>query len=229
MNKHLYLISLLMTAALQMNAQILNGQPVTSSLIMNINGKPWEEIKYNEVEGFPFLTEDWNVGFVKFVNEGYAKDMLLRLDLYTSKLYFKRNDSEFTFMWPVHQFRIRYKKGLDSSTFRSKYPSIDKNNDETFYEVLVDGKFQLLNYYSKVIQEYTPYNEPPKKRFATNTVLYAQLPDGSMIKIKNDKDAILASMPQYADAARKIIDNNKLKLKTDDQVVRFFTLLNQQQ
>ena len=70
MKKHLYLFSILTIPALQSSAQVLNGAPVTSSLIMSINGKPWEEIKYNEVEGFPYLTEDWNVGIVKFVNKG---------------------------------------------------------------------------------------------------------------------------------------------------------------
>jgi hypothetical protein len=227
MKKFNLIIPVLIFNAVQSNAQVNSLSPMTSSYIMSINGKPWEEIKYTDIEGIPYLTEDWNLGTVKFRNDTYAKDMLLRFDLYNNKLYFKRNDTEYSFVLPVREFRISYKKNGDTSVFRSGYSSIDKNNEETFYEVLVDGKFQLLNYFSKIMQEYTSYNEPPKKRFATKSQLIARLPDGNLVKIKNDKDDIIASMPQYADAARKIIDDNKLKLRTDEQVIHFFTLLNQ--
>lgn len=203
---------------------------VDKMYLTNLNGRPWAEVKYGSIDGFPYLSEGWINGWVRVNKNRIFKDVSLRFDAYNNKLYFKTDSTEFEFVLPVNEFCIPYKEDAprDSSLFRNGYPAIDKNTEETFYEVLVDGKFQLLNFISKVIESYSSYNTPATKRFVNVYQSYAMLPNGSIVKLKYGADKILSAMPAYADAIKNIADKNKLKLKNEEQVVQLFKLLNQQ-
>jgi hypothetical protein len=203
-------------------------QAVKTMYIFNLNGRPWEEVKYGNIEGVPYLTEAWINGSVKLNKNRYFRDIPLRFDVYNNKLYFKKDSAEFSFLLPVNEFSIAYRENGDSSLFRNGYPAIDNNTDEIFYEVLVDGKFQLLNFYSKSIQTFTSYNEPPQKRFVSKSQLYVLRPDAIIVKLKYGRDEILSAIPAYADAIKSIVEKNKLKLKNDEQVRELFKHLNQQ-
>jgi hypothetical protein len=202
---------------------------VDNMYLTNLNGRPWAEVKYGSIEGIPFLTEGWPKGWVRVNKNRIFRDVPLRFDAYSNKLYFKKDSTEFEFVLPVSEFCISYKEDRpnDSSVFRNGYPAIDRNNEETFYEVMVDGKFQLLSFVSKVIESFTGYNTPATKRFALYSQLYALLPNGSIVKLKYGTDKMMAAMPAYADAIKSITDKNKLKLKNDEQVVELFKRLNQ--
>jgi hypothetical protein len=218
----LYQISIAQSPAVTPNAS-----PII--YLYDLQGKPLTEKKLDEVEGSPFLMEDWNWGAVKMKNGRYAKDVSLRFDLYNNRLFFMRDNVSFEFVLAVHEFMIGYLNGSDSQSvlYRNGYPAVDKNTSETFYEVLADGKIQLLNFKYKFLQEYRPYNEPPRKKFAEKEKLYILLPGDKIVEIKKDKDDILKAMPEYAAAITKIVDEKKLKLKRQEDIAQLVVALNE--
>lgn len=228
---------LAMLIAVVANAQTVNPATVFNPsdamfsmplFMTDINGRPLREMNYSDIEGHPFLLEQWNRGSVKFQDGKFARDIPLQFDLQNNRLYFKRNDERFEFVNPVSAFTITYLKGNDSVMvlYRSGYPSIERYSEATFYEVLAEGKYQLLRHNEKQIQEYKFYSGATKKRFVEKDQLYVFLPTGKMARFKKDKESIIGLFPEHADTINQLISEKKLKLKKDEDITMLFMLLN---
>lgn len=206
------------------------GPGAAPMFITDINGKPFREANLADIEGHPFLVEEWSRGMVKFKDGSYVKDIPVQFDIHNNKLYFKRNEQRFEFIQPIKEFVITLYKNGDSvrTLYRNNYPSIDKNYEETFYEVITDGKLQLLAFHSKVVDEVKLYNGPEKKKFVPKDGLYAYQADQKIVKLKRDKESIAQAFPEYADAINKIVAEKKLKLKKDEDIATLFSSLNAQ-
>jgi hypothetical protein len=183
----------------------------------------------SSVEGTPYLTEDWTLGTVKFANGSIVKNVPLRLHLLDNKVYFKKNEEAFEFAEPVREFAMSYQQGNNNlpAVFRNGYPAIERNNAETFYEVLADGKFQLLKYRVKRLQTRQGYSDAQKQGYSDKEQLYALLPEGRIVSLKKSKDDLIEAMPAYADAIKKWADEKKLKLKNEEQITQLFIKLNE--
>ncbi len=175
-----------------------------------------------------FLRQEWSPGMV-LLKDGKVLQLPLLFDIYGNKLYFLQDKDIMEFMQSVYEFTITLVKKNDSivTKFRSFYPPVDKNTNETFYEVLVDGKFQLLRCKAKTIYLYKEQNIPEEERRYSKEILYAVLPDGKMLQIRKDKDYILAQMPDYGSRIQTIVSAHKLKLKNEEGLVQLFEYLNQ--
>lgn len=205
------------------------GPPALPMFMEDIAGRPYSSIAPSDIEGSPFLLADWNWGAVKFKNGRFAKDIFLRFNIYNNQLYFKKGNDQLEFVTPVNEFMIGYMKEFDSVAvvYRSGYPATEKTSPETFFELLADGKFQLIKYQFKTIRSFKPYNQPERKQFADGEQLFAFV-DGKMIKLKKDKDAIIEALPQYANSIKAILDSKKIKLKNEEGVAQLFGELNKE-
>jgi len=203
------------------------GPPALPMFIEDISGRPYSSRGAEGIEGSPFLLDEWNWGAVKFQNGRFAKDLSLRFNVYNNQLYFKKDESQLEFVLPVHEFMIGYLKDFDSTAviFRSGFPVTEKTSTETFFELLADGKIQLIKHRSKAIVSFKPYNQPERKEFSNTEQLYIYA-DGKMIKIKKEKDAILNALPQYAAAILGIIEKKNLKLKNEQSIAQLIAELN---
>lgn len=175
-----------------------------------------------------FLYQTWRTGTVSFRGMAYRVQAPLIFDVYSNKLYFLKDSVIMEFSQPVKEFTIAVaaKKDTLELLYRSAYPAIHKNTDETFYEVLVDGKFQLLRCKAKTIGLYKDKEVPEDERDYSKELLYAYLPDGKMILVKKDKEYMLKEMPDYAEAIQRICAAEKLKLKNETQLKELFVGLN---
>ena len=175
-----------------------------------------------------FITQTWRKGTVHFRNTSDKLEAPLIFDLYSNKLYFLKDGVIMEFTEPIKQFTISIGKEESTSLlFRSYYPAIHKNTEETFYEVLIDGNFQLLKCKAKTIGLYKDLNLPEEERTYTKELLYALLPNGYIVMVKKDKDFLLKEMADHAAAIQKICSDEKLKLKNEAQLKELFAALNQ--
>ena len=193
----------------------------------DINGRPFTYKGIEDVEGSPFLFNDWNWGAVKFRDGRFAKDLSLQFNIYNNQLYFKKEGKQMEFVLPVAEFMIRYSNGNDSSTviYRCGYPETEKTSSITFFELLIDGKLQLLKYRSKQINTSKPFNQAERREFSDQHQLYVNV-DRRLIKLKKDKEFIIGILPVYKDAINSIVDQKKLKLKNEEDVMKLFEELN---
>lgn len=205
------------------------GPPALPMFIDDINGRPFSSRGAEDVEGSPFLFQEWNWGAVKFKSGQYAKDLSLQFNLHRNKLYFQRNGQVLEFVQPVTEFMMGQVIDYDSVAviYRNGYPVTDKTNEETFFELLADGKLQLLKYNSKTIRVFKGYNQPEKKTFEDLSELYLFRPDGKMIKIKKDKESFLQALPEQAAKIEELIGSKKIKMKNESGLARLVFELNQ--
>ena len=176
-----------------------------------------------------FFMQNWRTGSVSFRNTADKAVVPLIFDVYSNRLYFLSGTSILEFANPIKEFSIPVvvKQDTVQLLYRNGYPAIHKNVAETFYEVLADGKFQLLRCKAKTIALYKDREVPEEERDYSKELLYALLPNGKMILVKKDKEYLLKEMADYADKVQTISEAEKLKLKNEGQVKALFIALNQ--
>lgn len=193
--------------------------PSTPLFIDDISGKPFLEKKDDAIKGSPLLLANWHPGTVIFRNGQQAKDLPLLYNVSKNILYFKRGEGILEFVQPLREFSLRVAKDNDSVNliFRNGYRSFEKNNQETFYEVLVDGSIQLLKQYTKTLLSYKPYNQPEQQEY-TDKVKYFIFRDGKLTLIKRDKEFLIQTFPDLSERIRSWCETNNNSVKSEPQL-----------
>ena len=176
-----------------------------------------------------FFRQEWSPGVVSFRTSIDKWHVPLIFDIYSNKLYFLQDNQIMEFVDTVYEFTMTVGSKGDSTKvkFRCYYPPTTENTMETFYEVMVDGQFQLLRCRAKTIYLYKEQNIPEDQRRYNKELLYAYFPNKQIVLIKKDKEQLLAQVPlDYAAQIKSIIETRKLKVKNEDSLRELFRQLN---
>src|SRR5262245_52237708 len=111
--------------------------------------------------------------------------------------------------------------------FRSGYAAVNKNTEETFYQVLIDGNYQLLKCTAKTNLLYKDEELPEEKRNALKVMLYGCMPDNKIAEIKKDKESPVINIPGHTEKIMKVADEHNLKLNKDKALIKLFEYLNE--
>lgn len=176
-----------------------------------------------------FLNQEWTPAMVTFKNGAPAMNVPILFDEFAEKVYYQQGTTTMEFNHPIASITLLLLIKGDSSyvTFRNAYPPIHKNTGETFYEVVVDGKFQLLKCKAKTIGLYKEDVPEDRRKDQIREMMYALLPGGQMIEIKKDK-GYLYTIPQYGTLIKNMAESKKLKLKNEKALKELFQYLNEQ-
>ena len=226
MRKVIAALSLLLIAAIARGQGIGSdtrsaGRPVAVSRL--------PDIPDDETVRAKFLDQEWVPGIVTFKNGAPAMKVPLLYDEFGEKLYYLQGNTTMEFNHPVSTFSMLLLIKGDSTyvTFRNAYPPIHKNTAETFYQVVVDGKFQLLKCKAKTIGLYKEVVPEEHRREQIREMTYALFPDGQMLEIRKDKDYLYA-LPEYGSLIKNITEPHNLKLKNEKGIIELFFYLNEQ-
>ncbi len=196
----------------------------------NIRGRPFTNADASNIEGSPLLNQDWGKGTVYFMDGSVAQNIDLKFNLEKNELYFNREGEMFLFNDPIMSFRMSYSSGSGKKEvhFRSGYPVNGRLLKETFYEVLEDGaKFHFVSYRFTYLADSYRYGGQSKKAFTENEELYVyDVAFGKMIKIKRSESSLVEALSDYKDKITSVIRDNKLKLKTNEDVKKIIAELN---
>ncbi len=186
-----------------------------------------DDVDLRETVLSKFVEQKWSPTIVKFHNGSTLLSQVI-FDQYNNKLYYLQQGVIMEFGVPVKEFTISLIQGKDSVflLFRNGYPAVERQTDETFYEVLVDGNLQLLRCKAKTIRLHKDVDVPEEKRDYKSELFYAFLPDHRMVLVKKDKTDLMKQLPEYADKIAQLVEKNKLKLKNENDFARLFLLLN---
>jgi hypothetical protein len=208
-------------------AQNSGTQGNNSSLNMerNVGGNALTTFNSAGIQGTPYYKEEWTPGTVKFRNQTVATGLNLRFDVYNNNVYFQRDGGTFKFTEAVSEFTLGNNKDF---VCRNGYPAIDKQDEKTFYEVLADGKIQLLKFRQKIVREFAEMGKPKEQRFEDLEQLYAMTKDYRMVKIKKSKGDILKALPEYTDSINKIIAASDINPRNETSLTLLFQELNKQ-
>lgn len=186
-----------------------------------------------DVNGSPFLKEQWGKGVVKFRNGKEFTDTM-NYSLYENKLYYKKENKVFPISNAVDEFLLTYKNETGEEEvyfFKSGYPVADKNDINSFYEVVYKGAgLHLLKWEHKKISETADYGNVRTKEFAgvEQCYVYAAA-DNTMTYLPKTTAAVKKALPQYAAAIDMYVSQHKMNWKDAKQLGALITFLDKKQ
>lgn len=195
----------------------------------DVHGKPLTEVN-KKIAGLSVLNENWGTGEVKFRNGFTFKNMELQFDLFSNELHFRKDNIGYSFVDALKEFTMVYPQNdkMHAVVFRAGYPGLKRKTENTFYQVVADGKkLHLLNYMSKQVREEYDYSGPIRHSYQLDNAYFVYDAKQDVLKeVFLNKAALMKALPGYADAIRKFSDDKKYKLKSEAEAIELFQILN---
>jgi|EndMetStandDraft_4_1072995.scaffolds.fasta_scaffold00019_3 hypothetical protein len=203
-----------------------------NQMLNDNQGKPVMEQSYTDVEGSPYLAENWLPGIVNLAS-GKTIVTKLKYDAVSDELIFQspRDSMALAFVSPVKSFRLDV-ASIDQSSltpllFSSGYPPIDEQTEASFYQVVATGKTTLLKRYKKVIHSEQAFNSATTtKTFAMRDVVYYLLAGNKIVRIKPTLKTITTMLNDNSGNLQTFIKSNKIDFKSDNDLAKLFTYFN---
>ncbi|MEO7212451.1 hypothetical protein [Mucilaginibacter sp.] len=185
--------------------------------------KPITTQDYTNIDGTPYLYDTWQQGSVILVNGVSSKEkMSLKYNLVDDVVSFKDKESgeEMAFVVPVQEFTLNLNNDdeLFVRRFRSGYKNIEGSTPASFFEVLSDGKIQLIKKFNKVVFESQNIGSASKTKSFMEKSKYYLVNNGKALPVKNDKKSLLAGLGDKQAQLEDYIKSNKISFKSDTQL-----------
>ena len=235
--KTMIIIALLCFAAYNTDAQIASGKLAGNDGAANKfyefydnSGNKIKNAGEADVNGTPMLKDDWGAGVVKFKNGKEFVDSFMNFSLFENKLFFSKNDQIFIVSVPAEEFMISYKNeknGYDKYHFRNGYPVYEKNDVNTFYEILYEGQgLQLLRWQHKKITESSDYGGVRTREFSLVQQLFVyQVKENKLADISSTIGSLKKNLPQYSATIDEYTTMHKVNTKDPQQLTLLIAYL----
>ena len=184
--------------------------------------------KYVDVQGSPFYNPEWITGNITLVNNKVYKNVNMKYDQLKDKVYVKANNGDMILLGEkVKEFTLDYPVlgGVSEKKFRLGYFNIPDATADSYFEVLSDGKTQLLKRSTKIIQENKEYNSASSTKTFVEIVKYYMVTQGNGTQVKKDKKSIFKALDKQPLLETYSKDNN-LNLKLDTDIARLVSYYN---
>jgi hypothetical protein len=193
------------------------GAAAQPAFLSDLNGRPMFENTVTDVEGSPYLNDDWTNGIIKakrnLKNYEVAK---LRYDAHKEELEYDQAGKPYRFnSSEIAEF------SLPVGTFRAGFPAVGSLTPQNFYQVLYDGeKVKLLKRISVVIETEKPYNSATIiKRYTKQEALFLLKNNVEMVRFKKDKKSLLEALSEKQAEVENLIKTQKLKLTKEEDLM----------
>lgn len=205
----------------------LSAQAGAALLSKGADGNPVFEKSYIDVQGSPYLQEEWAIGNVELKNGKSYKGVALKYDQVKDVLLFRNEKNEMnTFAQPVQSFTITNRKDNQPLLFRNGFTPVKNGNENSFYQVLADGKIQLLVRKVKKVREDKAYGSATTVRTIEEYTTYFIAKNGEPVIIKKNEKAVLEALGGNSTALEAYIRSNKLNVKNDEDLVKLIAYVN---
>lgn len=213
--KNIYLILLLVASAA--SAQ-------TTERITNSQDQP----VYNDVSGSPFFLKEWSDGIIRFSSGRVANQFKVKFDCVKNLVILQFEGSSFTTESKIREFAL-FPKGLkkpDSLLFRKGFPATGSANEDTYYQVLVQGKNTLLCLPVKVLSEEPQIASKVIYRRIRDEYEYYLLKDGRMIKLTLIRQELPALFPDHQEELKTFITDKQLRFRDAGDLITLIQYYN---
>jgi hypothetical protein len=176
---------------------------------------------HSGVFGNPYLFKDWSDGVIRFTSGRVLTQFKLKFDCLKNQLLLQFQGSTFAAESKVKEF-VLYKSGKqkDSLLFRKGYPAAEKATEETYYQVLFEGKIALLRLFAKNIIEEKQSIPATTTRRLEDAELFFLLKDGIMITLPQDRNDLPKIFPDKSELLSKFIAEQQLRMRTAEDFIQ---------
>lgn len=202
-----------------------NAQTGFQSYVNNIN---FQSKDFSDIKGSAFSSPDWTKGTVHLDNNTTYTDLEMKYSDYEDKVLVKKGNDVMEFDKRVKDFTLSVIKN-DVPTlehYRNGYKNVPGHNENAYFQVLADGKVQLLKKVMKKIRTENEYGSmTTNKSFSSNTHYFLVKGDLSA-SFKKDKKTIIAFLNDKQAQVDDYLKTNKTDFKNDDDLVKLLTYYN---
>ena len=193
------------------------------------DGQPFRGDVY-DAEGTPYYYNDFRLAIITLANGRSYDSSSVRLDLVNHELqYITKEDKPIVLKEGLVKeifFPNNYNQASVNEKFRTGYPPIDNNKTTSFYQVLSDGKLQLLKIIKKDFrQSKDPMSGEIKKEFVQNEFYYIYS-TADFGRLKKDKDKVLELMQDKEKQMNSWLETNKINFRNIDDLASLFGYYN---
>lgn len=184
-------------------------------------GQIAKEDELNDVTGNPYLLKEWCDGVVRFTSGRTVNQFKLKFDCLKNMLLLQFNGSAFAAESKVQEF-VMYPKKKDSLLFRRGFPQTDKTSDNTYFQLLSQGKASLLRLPARnVIEEkqIVTVNGRISRRME-ETEYYYLYQNSAMILLPADRLSVAEKFGDKKDKIAEFIAAHQLKMHNPDDFVQ---------
>ncbi|MFZ6022872.1 MAG: hypothetical protein ACOYVG_00280 [Bacteroidota bacterium] len=175
---------------------------------------------FNE-EGSPYFAREFFPGSVTILKGYTYHGLQLKINFHTNEIIFlDEKNNEMAVAQPVERVELNTPNGV--KVFRSGFMPINKQDGNTFYEVLDSGNVSYLKYTEVSFSERQPYPNARFVRTYRDRVIY-YIAKGSQIEnVPKSIEEVLALFPGKKEKLMELIKKEKLKLKKESDMVQLF-------
>ncbi|MEO7529969.1 MAG: hypothetical protein ABIS69_01115 [Sediminibacterium sp.] len=221
MKRNIALACLLSFIGLASSAQIINAQ---GNNLQDFNGKPIMSTKVSETEGNYFVDENYQKAIMVLANGKQLPDMKVKLDLKNNKVYYINEEgAEMEAVTKVKRIVFTDK----GTVFENGFPAVNKQDQGTFYKVIISGKASLLSLTQILESEYKEFNSATTtKRIDKVTEIYGASPN-AITRLSKEEDVIQLLADKKKEVYGYIVKNNlKCKKQVDyENIINYYNAL----
>jgi len=210
--KSMYIFAVLFLIIFQGYSQ----NPANSSTwLEDSNGKMISSNNYTDVDGSPYFPKDWIEGSITLKTGKNIAYNALRYNIITGNLEFNYTGKPYDVTNSMNEFV------LGSMKFRNGFPSTEKQNTETYYQILHDGKQKLLCHRAANVYIEQAYNSATKtKKLDVIETYYLQKTDGKLYEVKKNLKYLLVILEDKNKQIEEYCKRENIKLKSWDDAVK---------
>ncbi|MFM8912586.1 MAG: hypothetical protein ACKOE6_06675 [Flammeovirgaceae bacterium] len=204
------------------NAQV-NVSGGFGAVISDIKGTPVVSNRNSEIEGSPFLVDTWLTGDITLKNGAKINNIATRLNLATNELHIMKTENGINTEIIVQSGSISavtiYESavtGLNGRNFGIGFPAVDGFNQNTFYEIIVNGPASLVKNLRKKVVEEKPFNSAVATKKFVEYENYYVFVGGKMNRYKKGKEFILQVLEDKKNEIEKFLTENRIKCRTEN-------------
>lgn len=221
----LFLSMALITVCSGATAQALTGRNVDDHLLIKDAEKTLGLDVESEIEGTPYLAENFTPGEVHFKN-GNPTSAVLRYHIFNDYMEFQQNGKTYI-LDPSTQIN---KVIVDDCTFVvEKYESKGKVK-QGYFTLLDSGKVMLLakqtvTFHERKEVKALESSATPAKYTRASDTYYYKIGDSELTKVENLKK-LIANLPDKQSELSEFIRQEKISVRKEDELKKLFHYLN---
>jgi len=216
--KHAAIIVMLLLTAIYTKAQ-------TQNFGNNVSAQTTD---LTDIKGSAYSSADWAKATVIMEDKTTYANLKAKYSEYEDKLVVEGKDGQvMEFNNKVNDFTLSFvESGKDIlSHYRNAY-NVEGYSPKAFFEILADGKTQLLKKVSKKVQTKTEYGAVSSNRSFVTTTRYFVVSPAKSTLIKKDSKSILAALNNKTPELESYIKEQKLNLSKEEDMVKLLTYYN---
>lgn len=186
------------------------------------NGKPFKSVRNFEEEGSPYFSDSYINCSIQLLNGKTYHDIPIKFNQLTGEIIFKTSDGQE--MLVVNPFqRIELQHEGRTFIFRSGFPPIDRQNDQSVYQLLDSGTAVFLKYTSIQYQDKQVYNSPNIIRtYNKRETNYVWTPEQGLVKAPKKEEEWAAFFGSLHAEMNAFIRKENVKFKKEEDMIKAF-------